>query len=343
MNLQKLKNEDQFILHACSLKEDEINKAPGFITSSFDWKYFWEESTRNSVSGILYKRCKEFPKIGNLVPPHIYQNLQQYYFKTLAPNTRIFKALEETLKFLYDEGFKNIIILKGGYLLPEVYKDIGIRPMSDIDVLLPNLATVDEIFTILTSKKKFTSKIYRSKWEKDSRKKITGKAPEILKDELVIELHAPIAFKSLPQDWNSIIKNTKNFTIGSTHALKLSNPHHAKLIDEHFYQHMNRRAFDLRMIIDRLYFHSYINKHDGSIYPFLENLSNNVEANRNVFLPVILKKIAVLIKNKYLLRYCFSFFFPSYKYLQANFRAKNSTYFNLHILYLLDFFKRFKN
>lgn len=342
MNLNNLSIEDKFILHACSLNEKEKKEALDIVIDNFDWKYFWEESNRNSVSGILYKHLKRSPLIENLIPSYIQQNLQQYYFKTLTRNSRIFKKLEETLKFLYQKGVEDIILLKGAYLLPEVYKDVGTRPMSDVDILLPNLTTVNKVFSLLISEKSFSSKVYKSKWQVDFRKKIMGKAPELFKDGLVIELHAPIAFKSLPKDWNSITNSAKNFKIGSTQARTLSDFQNAGLIDEHFFQHMDRKAFDLRMVIDRVYFNTYIGKHDGSLSPFLKNLSNNVEANRNVFLPVLLKKIRVLVKNRYLLRYCFSFFFPSYSYLKTNFRAKNSSYFNLLILYLLDFFRRFK-
>lgn len=342
MNLNNLCIEDKFILNACSLNEIERKEALYKVTDSFDWEYFWEESNRNSVSGILYKHLKHTPVIENLVPFNIRQNLQQYYFQTLARNTRILRKLEGILKFLYQKGIHSIVLLKGAYLLPRVYKDVGARPMSDVDILLPNLTTVDKVFSLLVSGKKFTSKVYKSKWHVDFRKEITGKAPELFKDEIVIELHAPIAFNSLPKDWELIINTAKNFTIGSTRAKTLSDSLNKKLIDEHFFQHMDRKAFDLRMVIDRVYFSTYIGKHDGSLSPFLKNLSNNVEANRNVFLPVLLKKIRVLVKNRYFLRYCLSFFFPSYFYLKTNFQAKNSSYFNLLILYLIDFFRRFK-
>ncbi len=62
------------------------------------------------------------------------ENRQQYQF-VLAKNTRLFHALGEIL-IAFNKNSIQTLVLKGPFLAEHVYGNIGLRPMSDLDILI---------------------------------------------------------------------------------------------------------------------------------------------------------------------------------------------------------------
>ncbi|RMI02074.1 MAG: hypothetical protein D6681_10565 [Calditrichaeota bacterium] len=68
-------------------------------------------------------------------PPALLNALAESYYATLARNTLLLQELERIVEAFEQAGI-DVIVLKGAALAQTVYEDIGLRPMSDIDLLV---------------------------------------------------------------------------------------------------------------------------------------------------------------------------------------------------------------
>ena len=72
---------------------------------------------------------------GEYVPAEVITKLRILYYKNAARNTLLHYELSKILMAFNDVGI-DVIVLKGAFLAETVYKNIGLRPMSDIDLLI---------------------------------------------------------------------------------------------------------------------------------------------------------------------------------------------------------------
>ena len=91
-----------------------------------------ERAVREGVAGILYKSLLASGRFESL--EHVHRNtLQAFYYQTLRTNMRLTHALKQVL-FQANQRGVAVVVLQGMGLLNEPYEDIGLRPMTDIDL-----------------------------------------------------------------------------------------------------------------------------------------------------------------------------------------------------------------
>ena len=71
-----------------------------------------------------------------VLPPTLYQGLRNQTFKSIARNSFIMSAMRDVAEVLSAAGMIPVL-LKGTALELSVYRESGLRPMSDADILLP--------------------------------------------------------------------------------------------------------------------------------------------------------------------------------------------------------------
>jgi hypothetical protein len=91
-----------------------------------------ERAVREGVAGILYKSLLASGRFESLDQAHR-NTLQAFYYQTLRTNVRLTHALKQVLFQANQRGFA-VVVLQGMDLLNEAYEDIGLRPMTDIDL-----------------------------------------------------------------------------------------------------------------------------------------------------------------------------------------------------------------
>jgi hypothetical protein len=89
-----------------------------------------EAAVREGLAGLLYQRLKACGQLEMLAPPS-QQRLESVYYLTLRTNLRFFCVLKE----IADQGVP-FVLMQGVALLAETYPDPGLRPLSDIDLLV---------------------------------------------------------------------------------------------------------------------------------------------------------------------------------------------------------------
>lgn len=100
---------------------------------------------RQRVSALLHHRLQNRPAVRETVPDEIRREFQTAYQERTMRNLFLFSELQRMAKALNVRGIP-VLVLKGVHLATEVYAEIGIREMDDIDLLVPReelQATVD--------------------------------------------------------------------------------------------------------------------------------------------------------------------------------------------------------
>ncbi len=98
-----------------------------------------DQADRHQLTPLLHARAGA----DAAVPQEIRGRLRRAYVTAAARNLQLYSQLEKVLEVLRERGVE-IILLKGVYLAQEVYRNVALRPMTDIDLLarredLPNV------------------------------------------------------------------------------------------------------------------------------------------------------------------------------------------------------------
>jgi hypothetical protein len=99
-----------------------------------DWKVFLESARWHGVVPLVFNNLKNIPE-RHQIPDEIIEDLKSDYRKNLVRNTIIFAKLDRVLA-AFEKHRIQIIPIKGAAFTREIYGDIGLRPMSDIDILV---------------------------------------------------------------------------------------------------------------------------------------------------------------------------------------------------------------
>lgn len=126
--------EYEILLAACETDpgDGQSAKLPGLLRLDFDQDRLVKMAVREGVAGLLYKNLKKIGILGYLGHRQIEQ-LQSFYYSTARLNLRLLHDLKDILKKL-NQSKTPIVLLQGISLLQQIYKDIGLRPLSDIDL-----------------------------------------------------------------------------------------------------------------------------------------------------------------------------------------------------------------
>ncbi len=107
------------------------------IQNNFDWDYFLESARKNRISSLLYFYLKDKEERFSI---KCFQQLENDYNDTLAYTIYLWEKTLPILKSLKERGIE-VLLLKGIALGLTIYPSFGIRPMSDVDLLIKDKDT----------------------------------------------------------------------------------------------------------------------------------------------------------------------------------------------------------
>ena len=132
---------EERLLIQCSrtnMSEETITSASNLLRQRLNWDYILETSIRHGVSPLLYhglNQVSEIVELDNLVPARIMEALQKLYRGNRSRNRRLYRVIADMSKAFQQVGIQ-ALGLKDVQLAREVYPDIGLRPIADIDILI---------------------------------------------------------------------------------------------------------------------------------------------------------------------------------------------------------------
>ena len=112
--------------------EGDLQKIRGYMSTVTDTNHLIDLAVKEGLAGFFYKSLLKAGLLETLNPQHK-QRLYTAYYLTIRHNLKLIHALNEILKPLMQKQIQ-VILMQGISLLQQVYRDIGLRPMTDIDL-----------------------------------------------------------------------------------------------------------------------------------------------------------------------------------------------------------------
>jgi len=103
--------------------------------SPVDWENLTDWALRFKVGALFYRETKSRNFPTELIPVDVRNRLREAYRNLATLNTSLFFDASKVLKSLADNQLP-VIALKGLSLAKNIYGDIALRPMSDMDLLV---------------------------------------------------------------------------------------------------------------------------------------------------------------------------------------------------------------
>ena len=126
--------EYQILLSAGTVNPDKGQQAHlrKLLAREFDQDRLIRLAKKEGMTGLLYKSLKKAGILGFF--GHIQmQQLQSCYYRTVQCNLQIVHDLKEILRRSNEKELQ-VVLLQGVALLEKIYKDSGLRPLTDIDL-----------------------------------------------------------------------------------------------------------------------------------------------------------------------------------------------------------------
>ena len=127
-------SEHQILLAASDISPGagQWGKLRELMSREFDAQRLIELAIREGLVGLLYKSLLKSGSLESLDPARG-QKLQSLYYLNVRNNLKLLHDFKEILQKL-DQNDIRVVPLQGIVLLQQVYQDIGLRPLTDIDL-----------------------------------------------------------------------------------------------------------------------------------------------------------------------------------------------------------------
>ncbi len=131
-----MRKEDHFIwLFARGFRDTlDLKSIELFLRQELKWKYIIDTAQEEGVACLIYNRIKE-NSLEHFLPEYALNHLETIYYSHSAHNTLIYDEFQVVASALKKEGI-SFIPLKGLILAANVYENIALRPMKDMDFLV---------------------------------------------------------------------------------------------------------------------------------------------------------------------------------------------------------------
>ena len=227
-----LSNEDNLLLACTRISPDDksVYKIKELAGYDLNWKYIVKNASHYGVAPLLYYNLKMADN--TKIPPQAMNELKIMYHANAFHNILYYNALGKVLKVLKNIGIE-VIVLKGAALAETVYRDIGLRPMGDVDILVKgtDLFAVDKELTKLG----YFVIIPRTRWQAQKEKELCRYegTPEwgcISSEGSFIEIHWDVnpAARFFGIEINELWSNAQPVKIAGIDTFMFS-PHHLLL------------------------------------------------------------------------------------------------------------------
>ncbi|MBP9150775.1 MAG: nucleotidyltransferase family protein [Flavobacteriales bacterium] len=114
------------------LMEDDRQEIVTLISKIKHWELLAQRAAGTHLAPILYKNLGGYEE---LIPQKVQSLLSNSYNQVLVRNIRLYDSFGTMLRNL-NKAKIDCVPLKGIYLVEKVYRDLGLRHLSDIDILI---------------------------------------------------------------------------------------------------------------------------------------------------------------------------------------------------------------
>ena len=131
--IQPLTPEIELIILSSRLEPPFFAKIEAIIKGGLDWSRLTAWASKFGVCALLYRQLSH-KRFSKRMPLEALEALGGGYTKTAIRNLLIYNQLERIISIFHQQKIP-LILLKGAYMAKNVYGDIGLRPMQDLDIM----------------------------------------------------------------------------------------------------------------------------------------------------------------------------------------------------------------
>lgn len=124
---------DKYLLSQLISDQDPVENWSS--VSSEDWSFLIQEAHQEGVGPLLYWRISKSGRLTS-IPDNVQASLRALYSAVWAQNYQRIQELK-ILARLFRQTEIPLVVLKGACFALTIYPDIGLRPMGDLDILVP--------------------------------------------------------------------------------------------------------------------------------------------------------------------------------------------------------------
>lgn len=246
----------------CDLLADRSREEDWAALSHSDWIVLTRVAQAEGVVPLVYWHFNHCGWSGS-APKPVQDMLRYTYAASFLRNRSLFQELDRILDALARAGVP-VILLKGADLAASVYPDMGLRPMSDLDLLLPKSDVANAVQAMHSlGYADFREERTRGlDWRTAYDRKLVGGARERVAVELHWNLVAGDAVRHSPSiDWfwqqtEAVAPGSEDWP-GLKKALRLTPTAHLLYLTAHLMlQHGGAQArllwyYDLHLLLER--------------------------------------------------------------------------------------------
>jgi hypothetical protein len=209
--------------------------------SASDWPLILEEADRHGVAPLLYFAVRPHAR-GLLISKDLMTAMRRKYLLAVARNLHLFQELSSLLAEFNRDGIP-VVLLKGAHLAGEVYDDMGLRNMCDIDLLVKR-ADLMRVERLLLSRGA----------DPEDRRRVIGSSNkhfgyQLAQSGLRVEIHWALVTGDLRKiEWEETESRLRTIVINSVPALALCPEDLLLHLCLHAAGHLN--ALHVRMLCD---------------------------------------------------------------------------------------------
>ena len=226
------------------------HKVKEILNDCLNWDYIVESSMRHGISPLLYWNLSKIDN-GKDAPEEVMAKLRKLYYGNTARNMYLYDELSKVLNAFKDAGI-DVIVLKGAFLAEAVYKNIGLRSMSDVDLLVKK-GDLSNAKNALVQLGYNPLQYDFTQWHADQGRQLTQMhLSPYRKQGLSIEVHWDIQTLASPFriDINMFWSNAQQVKIADVYALMLAPEDLLQHLCLHLDQHLRSGAIPLRWYSD---------------------------------------------------------------------------------------------
>jgi hypothetical protein len=179
-----------------------------------DWDDFWAQASSHSVAPLIYHTLRDDDTI---LPAWVREKLRGAYYQSAVYNVLLYQALGEIMQ-AFNEARIPLVLLKGVALAKEVYGNIALRPMSDLDILVRQqyMCRAEELLV---------EQGYEVHTQAEPHLRHATFSKVGNRSGALIELHwhiisSPYYRRAIPEEW--LWEDAVEVTMGDARALRLS-------------------------------------------------------------------------------------------------------------------------
>jgi hypothetical protein len=220
-----ISNEREFLLFAVrrSLSEKARKRRDALLAGGLDWSFIQHQVKYHRLGGLLYEHCTS-EQITAQIPPDILQCFHESYQQTYLYNTLLYRQFENILQ-TFEAHNITPVLLKGIFLAKWIYRNLALRPMNDIDLLLDTQES--EVANRILEESGYSNILhhltYVSDWHKKREERLFSELksqgyhwPVLIKSfgafNVCVELHHRITPSLLLQNLHSVAIPDSKFT-----------------------------------------------------------------------------------------------------------------------------------